>query len=227
MSNLVPTTIVDKNGKTTTVHKKSEQASSARSASSVPVAATTAPTALTGTMRAPEKTTLVRSLSVGDKVEMGFGKDYTSELANQYPSEEARAFEYIRDAGVTGELEYLGVEFSEKADRDGSRWEHHQYEVTLTNESGNTMSVPFSSGMGIEEAPDISTVLGSVTSDAAMFENDEIPEEEEDYDEDDYGDDDDAPRSSAGIHAAVQEQTENLQMFIGDTAEYERLIWGE
>jgi hypothetical protein len=213
MSNLIPTTVVDKNGKTTTVHKKAEGASSDRASVAAPATSSAVAPALTGTMKAPSEPTSVSSLSDGDSVKMNYGTDYTEDLKGEYPDPEALAFEYIRDNGVTGEAVFNGARYSDDTNAYGERWESNRYDITLTNSDGNSITVPYSAGLGIADVPDINMVLSSLTSDAAMLANGDLPnEDEEGFD--------------PMLEIKVREQTDELRSFVDNDDDYEHLLWG-
>lgn len=170
MSNLIPTQIVDKNGKSTTVHKKADDgASSARLGAVPPPRIEETGSKATSGVRMEFGDVHVVQLNEGETIKMKCSANLSHELTkDEYPSEEARAFRLIHDNGVTGELTYVGF-VGEGEDKD---WEtaHNKYAIRLHNdENGQDIELDYHSGIGVQLAPDLIEVVGTLIADTALM----------------------------------------------------------
>lgn len=76
--------------------------------------------------------------------------------------------EFVEELGITADA----TETGENPNMDDQNWQARHYKVELSRrDHGETLTIPFSMGMGLECEPDAETVLDCLASDSASIEN--------------------------------------------------------
>lgn len=230
MTNLTPTKIVDKNGKQTTVYKKvGDVSSSSRVKDAPPLPMFDSSPEVSASLLAPAGTKPVSDIKRGERFEMTYGEDHSVALAeDEFIDLEARAFQYIVSANVTGEALFEGS-FAKDVRTDWKQ-EHRAYATTLRNSAGREMTVKFHSGMGISDTPTLNDVLYSVAIDASGVEGVEFISwaDEMGYELEPVWERKNGPVTSEArkVYRAARSQTDALKEFIGDDEAFSELVYG-
>jgi len=162
---LTKTQIVDKNGRITYVYRKRDGSYAFSRQTNKVIPGYDYYELHPPKMKAPNITTHLSDVNVGDSVELGYGYDYRRELEKRDPSCEARAFREIEYAGITGVAKCTGIK------KDESGHDIYDFEVALKNDRrGTTLYIPLKSGYS-STVESLSDILGSITYDVALFED--------------------------------------------------------
>jgi len=206
MSNLVPTQIIDKNGRKTTVHKRAEpKVGVKKMVSAVP-----------NTGHQENRTvTNIADLQPESSTPMLPKGSYSD-------GETFRIEKVSKRLGVTGSAYYIGQRYT---DNVGKNILQNKFIITLTNDDNKEIQIPYSTGLAIDTVPTVEDVLHSLILDASISDNCRTPQElasEVGFDMSDY----DEMHRVTKMFDSVKKQTAEFREFIGNNKDYEFLVGG-
>jgi hypothetical protein len=220
MSNLIPTTITDKNGVVTTRHKKSDIAVASSRLSGVSTAPSLGGTAIKTKPSIPD---------IGDSVELESYDFETSDIYENFIVDEESG-EPLSDYNeeydeVDKRVPYLAGEdgvsgVATAVPDDGSFGiPGYHYQVELTAFDGNrgnfrSVTVPFHTGSGYEAPPTVGDVVTALVNDAQMAEQ-YGPGDLNDFISN-LGYDPEEPEDAERVLNSLQGAADTLKSLIGD-----------